>query len=253
MMKQKTKNTGSPLWFWIGALTLSLIIFIFSASIIDFIEYSTISEWPILGMLVVDVPLILFGIYCVRKGKGDLYSLKADLLPVLIIALLMGLLGFSPRVWPEVPFLTLLLVSLFRGAVPVLALVFLPVYLLHRRALRKMGIVNIPRSERNRKIIELQCSHDEAFDLCMSALNSVKGGARISDMDRSLGFIVAKTGQTMKGRGEVITFNIREANDRVRIEVISKPRIRPQLLILDYGKNYENVKKIADFLENKTH
>ena len=72
-MKQKTKNTGSPLWFWIGALTLALIIFIFSASIIDFIErYSTISEWPILGMLVVDVPLILLGIYCVRKGKGDI-------------------------------------------------------------------------------------------------------------------------------------------------------------------------------------
>ena len=98
-------------------------------------------------------------------------------------------------------------------------------------------------------IIELQCSYDEAFNLCMSALNSVKGGARISDIDRSLGFIVAKTGQTMKGRGEVITFNIREVNDRMRIEVISKS-LRTQLL--DYGKNYENVKKIADFLENKT-
>jgi len=38
----------------------------------------------------------------------------------------------------------------------------------------------------------------------------------------------------------------------VKIEVISKPRIRPQLLALDYGKNYENVKKIADFLKSKT-
>jgi len=164
----------------------------------------------------------------------------------------MGLLGFSPREWAVVPFLTLLLVSLFRGAAPVLALVFLLVYLLHRRALRKMGVASIPRDERNRKIIELQCSYDEVFNLCISALNSVKGGAKISDMDRSLGFIVAKTGQTMKSRGEVITFNIREVNDRVRIEVISKPRIRPQLLILDYGKNYENVKKIADFLKSKT-
>jgi len=86
----------------------------------------------------------------------------------------------------------------------------------------------------------------------MSALKSVKGGARISDMDRSLGFIVAKTGQTMKSWGEIITFNIREVNDKVRIEVTSKPQIRPQLLILDYGKNYENVKKIADFLKGKT-
>ena len=133
--------------------------------------------------------------------------------------------------------LTLALI-IFKGAAPVLALVFLPIYLLHRRALRKIGVASIPRDERNRKIIELQCSHDEAFDLCISALNSVKGGARISDMDRSLGFIVAKTGQTMKGREEVITFNICEVNDRMRIEEISKS-LRTQLL--DYGRNYENV------------
>ena len=245
MMKQKTKNTGSPLWFWIGTLTLALIIFISSASIISFVErYSTISEWPILGMLVVEVPLTLFGIYCVKKGKGNAYSLKADLLPVLITSLFFSLGKLTP---PGS-------IGYYLGwsAVPVLAFVFLPVYLLHRRALRKMGIVNIPRSERNRKIIELQCSYDEAFNLCISALNSVKGGARISDMDRSLGFIVAKTGQTMKSWGEIITFNIREVNNKVKIEVISKPRIRPQLLVLDYGKNYENVKKIADFLESKT-
>jgi len=97
MMKQKTKNTGSPLWFWTGTLTLALIIFISSASIISFVErYSTISEWPILGMLVVELPLILFGIYCVKKGKGNVYSLKADLLPVLIIFLLLGLLRLMP-------------------------------------------------------------------------------------------------------------------------------------------------------------
>ena len=71
MMKQKTKNTGSPLWFWIGTFTLALIIFISSASVISFVErYSTISEWPILGMLVVEVPLVLFSIYCVKKAKA---------------------------------------------------------------------------------------------------------------------------------------------------------------------------------------
>ena len=73
-MKQKTKNTGSPLWFWIGALTLALIIFIFSASIIDFIErYSAILEWPILGMLVVEVPLTLFGILLREKGAKAMH------------------------------------------------------------------------------------------------------------------------------------------------------------------------------------
>jgi len=244
MMKQKTKNTGSPLWFWIGTLTLALIIFISSASIISFVErYSTISEWPILGMLVVELPLILFGIYCVKKGKGNVYSLKADLLPVLIIFLLLGLLRLMPLGSP--------IYYWVGSGIPPLAFVGLPVYFLHRRALRKMGIANIPRKKRNRKIIELQCSYNEAFNLCKSALNSVRG-ATISEIDKSSGSIVAKTGPNMKGWGEVITLNIQKADNKVKIEVISKPRIRPQLLALDYGKNYENVKKIADFLKSKT-
>ena len=243
MMKQKTKNAGSSLWFWIGALTLALIIFISSVSIISFIEsYSTIAEWPIYGMLVTEAPLLLFSIYCLKRGKGNVYSLKADLLPVLIISFFFGLGKLVP---PGS-------IGYYLGwsAAPVLAFVFLPIYLLHRRALRKMGIVNIPRGERNRKIIELRCSYNEAFNLCMSALNSVEIGAKILDVDKSSGFIVAKTRPTMKSWGEVIIFNIREVDDRVRIEVISKPQIRTQLL--DYGKNYENVKKIADFLKNKT-
>ena len=243
-MKQKTKITGSPLWFWIGTLILALIIFISSVSIISFIEnYSMISEWPILGMFVVEVPLILSGIYCVKKSKGDMYSLKADLLPVLIISLFFGLGRLTPP--------RSISYDLGWRVLTVLAFAGLPVYFLHRRALRKMGIANIPRGERNRKTIELQCSYDEAFNLCISAFNSVRG-ATISEIDKSSGSIVAKTGPNMKGWGEVITFNIQEADNKVKIEVISKPRIRPQLLVLDYGKNYENVKKIADFLKSKT-
>jgi len=141
MMEQKTKNAGSSLWFWIGALTLALVIFISSASIISFIErYSTIAEWPILGMLVVMVPLTLFGIYCLKRGKDNVYSLKADLLPMLIISLFFGLGKLAP---PGS-------IGYYWGwtAVPILVFVFLPIYLLHRRALRKMGIVNILRSER---------------------------------------------------------------------------------------------------------
>jgi len=71
---KKTKSAGSPLWFWIGTLTLALVIFISSASIISFIErYSTISEWPILGMLVVEVPLTLFGILLREKGAKAMH------------------------------------------------------------------------------------------------------------------------------------------------------------------------------------
>jgi len=201
-------------------------------------------------MLAVEIPLILFGIYCVRKGKGDIYSLKDDMLPVLIISLLLGLLKLMPPRSP-MPFLVFVFLNLIGGAVPVLLFVLLQLfYLFHRRALRKMDVANIPKNKRNRKIIELQCSYNEVFNLCVSALNSI--GARISEIDKSSGSIIAKTGPNMKSWGEVITFNIQEADNKVKIEVMSKPRIRPQLLVLDYGKNYENVKKIADFLKSKT-
>ena len=253
-MMKKTKNVGSPLWFWIGTLTLALIVFISSASIISFVErYSTISEWPIRGMLAVEIPLILFGVYCVRKGKGDMYSLKDDMLPVLIISLLLGLLRLAPLGSP-MPFLVFVFFHLIVGAVPVLLFVHLPLYLFHRRALRKMGVANIPKNKRNRKIIELQCSYNEAFNLCVLALNSI--GARILEKDESLGIIKAETMRSLveaikKGSwGEIITIDLCEVNDRVRIEVMSKCRSQSQ--IFDYGKNYENVKKIADFLKSKT-
>ena len=249
MVKGWTKNSGSPLWFWTGVLTLALVIFVSSASIASFMErYSAFSEWPICGMVVVDMPLILFGIYCVRKGRGDMYSLKADLLPILLIALLVGLLRFSLGERPELPLLTSLLISLFRGVVTVFVLAFLPVYFLHRRALRKMGIINVPRDERSRKTLELQCSRNEAFNLCKSALNSI--GAAILEVDETSGFIAARTGPSMKSWGEVVTFNIQEAANKVEIEVMSKPRTRLQLF--DYGKNYQNVKKLAEILESKT-
>jgi len=111
-----------------------------------------------------------------------------------------------------------------------------------------MGLANIPKNKRNRKIIELQCSYNEAFNLCMSALNSI--GARISEIDKSSGSIIAKTGLNMKSWREVITFNIQKADNKVKIEVMSKCRLQSQ--IFDYGKNYENVKKIVDFLKSKT-
>ena len=244
-MMVQNRGTGSSPWFWTGVFILALIIFISSASLADFIEsYSTVSEWPIGGMFVIEIPLLLFGIYCLRKGKSDRYSLKADLLPVLIIFLLLGLLRFSPREWSAKFPLTLLLIYLLRGAVPPLAFVFLLTYLLHRRVLRKMGIVSIPRKERNRRVIELQRSSDEAFNLCMSALSLV--GARIWEVDESSGLVIAKTGLTVRSWGETITISICEVDNGVRIEVLSEPRF--PLQYLDYGKNYENVKKIADFL-----
>jgi len=253
MTKQKTEENRLPFLFWTGTFTLALVIFLFFALVKNFIEHhSNISKCCL--MLVAEIVLLLFGIYCLKKGKGNTYSLKADLLPVLIPVLIISLflgLGKSSPVGSIGYFLGwnigLLLLFLF-------PLIYF-FYFFHRRELRKKGIGSTPMSERNKKIVELDCSYNKAFKLCIEALRSVKKELNILDLDvdKSSGTIIAKTGPTYRltclSCGETITFNIRKVNDKVRIEVISRST-RP-LVLFDYGKNYENVKKIVSFFKNK--
>jgi len=112
-----------------------------------------------------------------------------------------------------------------------------------------MDVANIPRSKRNRRVIELQCPYDEAFNLCTLAVNVVRGRPRILRRDKSMGRIIAKTSVTIYSWGETITFNIRRISDnRTQVEISSKPAI---IQILDYGKNFENIEKIVAFLKEK--
>ncbi|RLE64609.1 MAG: hypothetical protein DRJ38_05180 [Thermoprotei archaeon] len=231
------KDRGSPLWFWLGTCILALIVFMCTVTIVQSIRTCRpMTERAFRGMLVVVTPLLLFSIYCLRRGKGEVYSLKADTLPLVAVSLHIGLAGFiPPTIWS-------ILLNL--------AFILTPVYLLHRRALRKMSAVNIPRSKRNRRVVELECPYDEAFNLCTLALNAVKGGAKILSRNKSTGLITTKTGATIYSWGEVITFNIRRVSDnRTRIEITSKPANIIQ--ILDYGKNFENIEKIVAFLKEK--
>jgi len=226
---------GSPLWFWMGVFILALVTFMCSGSFTYFIRKGSISVLPIAGFAIVVVPLLLVGILCVKRGRGNAYSFMADLLPILLIALLFGL----------APLIPLMLWSV----VPPLALCLLPIYYLHRRALRKRGAIDIPRSKRNRRIIELNCSFDEAFNLCISSLSTIRGGVKAIDKDRDRGIIIAKTGRTWSSWGEIIKFKIHRISDnKVRIEVLSK---QATMQILDYGKNLENIEKITTYLKEQ--
>ena len=231
----RSRVMGSPLWFWIGVFILALVTFICSGSFAYSIRKGSISDLPIMGFVIIAVPLLLIGIFCVKRGKGNAYSFMADLLPILLIALLFGLAPLIPLIlW---------------SAVPPLALCLLPIYYLHRRALRKKGIVNIPRSERNRRIIELNCSFNEAFNLCISSLSTIRGGVKAIDKDKDRGIIIARTGLTWSSWGEIIKFKIHRVSDnKVQIEVLSK---QATIQILDYGKNFENIEKITTYLKEQ--
>jgi len=230
------EKNGSSLWFWLGTTLLAIFVFTFVGTTTDFIISGTpITEWPIEGMIAILGPLLIFGIYCVRRGAGDQYSIKADALPLIVFALILGLVYIiPPEIW---------------SVIFVLGIIFLSIYLLHRRALRKKGVANISRRERNRRVTELQCHYDEVFDLCVLALNTLQGKPRILTEDRTMGRIVAKTCATLYSWGETVTINIRRiSSSTTQVEISSKSA---SLQILDYGKNFENVEKIVSFLRKK--
>ena len=94
--------------------------------------------------------------------------------------------------------------------------------------------------------VEMKLLYDKVFDLCIESLRLIRK-CRIVEENRSQGKIIARTGITWKSWGEIITFDIRKMNDVIQVEISSRPVVRTTLV--DYGKNLENVEKIASFLE----
>ncbi len=129
-------------------------------------------------------------------------------------------------------------------------LMFIILGVLHGRAVGK--VVN-EKSEETMGIhhvrkLELQISHDKAFDRCIESLDLIKN-CNIREQDRSHGKIVAKTTINWKTWGDTISFDVAPMdNGHIKIDISSRPTARTTLV--DFGKNLENVEKIKSFLEN---
>jgi len=94
--------------------------------------------------------------------------------------------------------------------------------------------------------VELRCSYDKAFSLCIEALGLIEK-CKIEKEDLGPGKIVARTGATWKTWGDLISFEIRKAGkDEIVVELSSRPAVR--MTMVDYGKNLENVETITAFL-----
>ncbi len=71
---------------------------------------------------------------------------------------------------------------------------------------------------------------------------------KIQKEDRYQGKIVARAGMTWRTWADVISFEVRKiGSDGIQVEVSSRPAVRTTLV--DYGKNLENVEKIAGLLK----
>jgi CRISPR-associated protein Csm1 len=86
--------------------------------------------------------------------------------------------------------------------------------------------------------------------LCLKSLEKIKK-CEIKEAEQSKGIITAHSGTTWKTWGEIINFEIinNEDSKKTCIKISSSPLVSTTLV--DFGKNYENVKKISDFLKEK--
>lgn len=101
---------------------------------------------------------------------------------------------------------------------------------------KKQGVVQT-------EVIILDYSLEEKYKKSLEALKLIK--ASITNQDKNLGKIKAKTGFSLKSYGEIIEVNINPKNKEISIS--SKPYL--PTTFLDYGKNLENVQKIREYLE----
>ena len=93
--------------------------------------------------------------------------------------------------------------------------------------------------------IYLEMSLDAAFDRFCEGLRQI--GAKTKSKDREQERIEAKTSINWKRWSEVIFIQLTDQNTgQVIVQISSSPRVRTTLV--DYGKGYENVERIADLL-----
>ncbi len=97
------------------------------------------------------------------------------------------------------------------------------------------------------RIITLNISYDEAFDLCKASLQLVKK-PNITHQNLEAGEISARARMSWRDWGDKIEFRLREEEaNQTYVEVTSKPFLPGT--VLDYGHNLQNVEAIITFLE----
>ncbi|MBI5934984.1 MAG: hypothetical protein HY867_14865 [Chloroflexi bacterium] len=91
----------------------------------------------------------------------------------------------------------------------------------------------------------LETDQHRAFSLCSSSLMLIS--AKLQQANEATGYIMAKT---PAGWGEVIEIKVSPISDnKSQIVVTSRPNLKT--VLVDYGKNTENVEKICWYLKDK--
>ncbi len=102
--------------------------------------------------------------------------------------------------------------------------------------------------------IEVDIPYDEAFDLCLKAVKSLK--CRIREANRNLGKIMAikltKVPLDWLFNQDLITVELQKLDGRTRIKISSQLYPYPATeYYIDYGSNLENVERLVDLLKKE--
>ncbi len=172
-----------------------------------------------------------------RYIKLSLVTLVLGIPLGLFVGILSSIMtGFLPKVTVS------LIVGFFLSGIMVFTL-----ELLHRRSVKHLsyGVSEETIGVYHVRNINLQLSYDKVFDDCIASFELIKG--KIKREDRLKGIIIGSTFTLGKG-GNIVSFKIeRSNNNKIKVEVSSRPV--PRTRFFDFGKNLENVEKIASFLK----
>ncbi len=99
---------------------------------------------------------------------------------------------------------------------------------------------------RQRRELTLPLPPAEAYTLCLRSLETIPN-CMLPTQNAAVGRITARTGVSWRSWGDEIAFQLySEEGTSTRVEITSRPVVRTTLV--DFGKNLENVEKIAEFL-----
>jgi len=99
------------------------------------------------------------------------------------------------------------------------------------------------------QVLIVKQAFNEAFETCVSSALVLRK-CRITQQDKELGVIQARTGTTWKSWGEKIMLTVSSADvDTCKVTISSKPALGTTLV--DYGKNVENLRSIVDALSKR--
>ncbi|MBM7603737.1 hypothetical protein JOC75_001710 [Metabacillus crassostreae] len=97
--------------------------------------------------------------------------------------------------------------------------------------------------------IEVPLPEDEVFKLCRDA-GSVLKGAKVRHENQQKGLLIIRTGINWKTWGDIIEIVVEDIDaNHTRVFIQSRPVV-PTTLV-DYGKNYENIKRIIGYIEKE--